>query len=83
MGAIWCIDKWPRGEGLAAPDDPTMSKGNVGANTGVCTRDDVKQAEAKTSALDNPTRHRSMRRSNDVSSELKMLSAPNDPMTIG
>jgi len=57
----------PRGESQVAPDEPTMPRRSVGASTGGSCRDDVKHAEAKPSAPDDPTGTGVTRRSNEVS----------------
>ena len=66
-------------EGPVAPDDPTVSKRSVGVITGGMIREHVKRIEEKPSAPDDPKEHRS----NDVSSQLKNPSVPDDPTRTG
>ena len=66
-----------------APDDPIVPSWNIGASTGGSCRDDVKRAEANSSAPDDPTGPGAMRQSNDVSSKPKIPSAPDEPRRTG
>ena len=66
-----------------APDDPTMPRRSVEASTGGSCRDDVKRAEANSSAPDDPTGTGAMRQSNEVSSKPKIPSAPDEPTHAG
>ena len=66
-----------------APDDPTMPNWSVGVITRGCTREHVKRVEAKSLASDDPTSTGALRRSNDVSRQLKNPSAPDDLTPTG
>jgi len=66
-----------------APAEPTVPRRSVGAITGELTREHVKRAETKSSAPDDPTSTGALRQSNDVGSQPKIPSAPDEPKRTG
>ena len=80
VGAICSTDgrraKWDR-------INRRCQKWSVGALIGGSCRNIVSSARAKSSGLDDPTGTGVLRRSNDVSSNQKFPSAPDDPTPTG